>query len=84
MALSSSASIQGHRVDVLLSLIDPLSIESYHFLAILILAKTTEMQVRERTMVQNIENGDNSPKHPWPTGSRADPGLKDWVLRGVL
>jgi hypothetical protein len=51
MALSPSASIQGHQVDVLLSPIDPLSLESHHFLAIFIL---TKMQVRERTMVQNI------------------------------
>jgi hypothetical protein len=28
---------------------------SHHFLAILILAKTTEMQVSERTTMQNIE-----------------------------
>jgi hypothetical protein len=55
MALSLSASVQGHRVDVLLSLIDPLSMESHHFLAIFILSQTIEMQVRERTMVQNIE-----------------------------
>jgi hypothetical protein len=55
MALSPSASVQGHRVDVLLPPIDPISMESHHFLAIFILAKTTEMQVRERTMVQNIE-----------------------------
>jgi hypothetical protein len=38
MALSPSASVQGHRVDVLLSPIDPLSMESHHFLAIFILA----------------------------------------------
>jgi hypothetical protein len=55
MALSSSASVQGHWVDVLLSPIDPLSMESHHFLAIFILAQTIEMQVRERTMVQNIK-----------------------------
>jgi hypothetical protein len=55
MALSTSTSVQGHQVKVLLSPIDPLSMESYHFFAIFILAKTTGMQVRERTMVQNIE-----------------------------
>jgi hypothetical protein len=54
MALSPSASVQGHRVNVLLSPIDPLSMESHHFFAIFILSKTTEMQVREGTMVQNI------------------------------
>jgi hypothetical protein len=51
MTLYPSASVQGHRVDVCLSPIDLLSIESHHFLAILILAKTIEMQVRERTTV---------------------------------
>jgi hypothetical protein len=51
MTLSPSASIQGHQVDVLLSLIDPLSMESHHFLTIFILAQTTEMWVKERTMV---------------------------------
>jgi hypothetical protein len=48
-------SVQGHRVDIYLSPIDPLSMESHHFLAIFILAKTTQMQVRERTTLQNIE-----------------------------
>jgi hypothetical protein len=56
MALSPSASVQGYRVDVLLPLIDPLSMESHHFLAIFILAQTTKMQVREKSMVQNIKN----------------------------
>jgi hypothetical protein len=55
MALSPSASVQGHRVNVLLSPIDPLSMESRHFFTIFILVKITEMQVRERTTVQNIE-----------------------------
>jgi hypothetical protein len=55
MALSPSASVQGHQVNVLLSPIDPLSMESHHFLAIFILAKTTEMQVRKRRTVQNIK-----------------------------
>jgi hypothetical protein len=55
MALSPFASIQGHRVEILLSPIDPLSMESHHFFAIFFLEKTIEMQVRERTMVQNIE-----------------------------
>jgi hypothetical protein len=53
--MAPPASIQGHRVDVFLSPIDPLSIESHHFLVIFILAKTTELQVKERTTVQNIE-----------------------------
>jgi hypothetical protein len=34
---------------------------SHPFLAILIMPKTPAMQVRERTMVQNIENGNNLP-----------------------
>jgi hypothetical protein len=55
MPLSPSTSVQGHQVDLLLSTIDPLSMESHHFFAIFILAKTTKMHVRERTMVQNIE-----------------------------
>jgi hypothetical protein len=55
MALSPSASIQDYRVEFLLSPINPLSMESHHFFAIFILEKTTEMQVIERTMVQNIE-----------------------------
>jgi hypothetical protein len=38
-----------------LSPIDLLSMETNHFLAILILAKTTKMQVREGTVVQNIK-----------------------------
>jgi hypothetical protein len=55
MTLSPSASVQGHRVEFLLSPIDPLSMESHHFFAIFFLAKTTEMQFRKRTTVQSIE-----------------------------
>jgi hypothetical protein len=55
MTLSPSASVQGHQVEFLLSPIDPLSMESHHFFAIFFLAKTTKIQVRERTMVQSIE-----------------------------
>jgi hypothetical protein len=39
----------------LLSLVDPLAMESHHFFAIFFLAKITEMQVRERTTVQSIK-----------------------------
>jgi hypothetical protein len=53
--LSPSASVQGHQVEFLLSPIDPFSMESHHFVTIFFLAKTTEMQVRERTMVQSIK-----------------------------
>jgi hypothetical protein len=84
MALSPSASVQGHRVDACLSPIDLLSMASHHFLAILILLKTPAMQVRERTMVQNIENGNNSPNDPWSTKSRVDPSSKDRFLYGFL
>jgi hypothetical protein len=59
MALSPSVSVQGHRAEVLLSPIDPISMESHHVFAIFILVKTTKMQVRERTTVQNIKNGEN-------------------------
>jgi hypothetical protein len=55
MALPTSTSIQGHQVGVSLSPIDPLSMESHHFFTIFTLAKITEIQVRKRTMVQNIE-----------------------------
>jgi hypothetical protein len=55
MALSPSARIQGHRIDVLLSPIDMLYMKSHHFLTIFILAKTTEIHVRERITVQNME-----------------------------
>jgi hypothetical protein len=55
MALSPSSRVQGHRVKFLPSPIDPLSMESRHLFAVFIWAKTTEMQVRERTIVQNIK-----------------------------
>jgi hypothetical protein len=55
MALSTSTSIKGHRVKVFLSPIDPLSIDSDHFFAIVTLAKTTEMLVGEGTTGQNIK-----------------------------
>jgi hypothetical protein len=51
MHLSPFASVQDHRVDVLLSPIDPLSIESHHFFTIFILIKTTKIQDGERTTV---------------------------------
>jgi hypothetical protein len=66
MALSPSTSVQGHQVNVCHSPIDLLSKASHPFLAILILLKTLEMQVRERE--REIEqwckiwkNGINSP-----------------------
>jgi hypothetical protein len=51
MALSPSASIHNHRVDVCLSPAEPLPVASHHLFAIFILAETIEMQVRERTSV---------------------------------
>jgi hypothetical protein len=42
------------------------------------------MQVRERTTVDKIKNGKNSPKHLWLTTSRVDPGLKDQIIGGSL
>jgi hypothetical protein len=84
MALSPSTSVQGHRVGACLSPIDLISMVSYHFLAILILPKTTAIHVRERTMVQNIENGNNLPNDPWLTRISFDPCSKDQVLYGIL
>jgi hypothetical protein len=55
MPLFPSSRIQGHRVDLLLSSIDPLFMESHRFITIFILGKTAEIQVRERSTVQNIE-----------------------------
>jgi hypothetical protein len=52
---SPSASVQGHRVEFLLSPLDPLSMESHYFFAIFFLGKIPEIQVRERTTVQSIE-----------------------------
>jgi hypothetical protein len=54
MALSTS--VQGHQVEVLLSLINPLSIESHYFFAIFTLAKIKEIHVRERTTVQKYRD----------------------------
>jgi hypothetical protein len=50
MALSPSASIHSHRVNVCLSLVEPLPMASHHLFAIFILAETIEMQVRQRTV----------------------------------
>jgi hypothetical protein len=56
----------------------------HHLFTIFILAETIEMLVRERTTVDKIKNGKNSPKHMWLTASRVDSGLKDQVLGGSL
>jgi hypothetical protein len=55
MALSPSASIHSHRVNVCLSLVEPLPMESHHLFAIFILVETIKMQVRERTTVDKIK-----------------------------
>jgi hypothetical protein len=54
MALSPSASVHNHRVNVYLSPVEPLRMASHHLFAIFILAETIEMQVRER-IVDNIK-----------------------------
>jgi hypothetical protein len=84
MALSPSAIIQGHQVEFLLSPIDPLSMESHHFFAIFILQKQQKYRLEREQWCKTSTNGDNSPKHLWPTMSRVFPGLKDWVLGGAL
>jgi hypothetical protein len=51
MALSPSASVHNHRVDVYLSPVEPLPMASHHLFAIFILAEIIEMEVSERTIV---------------------------------
>jgi hypothetical protein len=55
MALSPSASIHSHRLDVRLSPVEPLPMTSHHLFAIFILAEIIEMKVRERTNVDKIK-----------------------------
>jgi hypothetical protein len=55
MALSPSANVHNHRVDVCLSLVEPLPMASHHLFAIFILVETIEMQVRERPTVDKIK-----------------------------
>jgi hypothetical protein len=55
MALSPSASVHNHRVDVYLSPVEPLPMASHHLFAIFILAEITEMEVRERIIVDKIK-----------------------------
>jgi hypothetical protein len=55
MALSPSASVHNHRVDVCLSLVELLPMASHHLFAIFILAEIIEMEVRERTIVDKIK-----------------------------
>jgi hypothetical protein len=55
MALSPSASIHSHQVNVCLSPVEPLPMVLHNLFAIFILAETIEMQVRERTTVDKIK-----------------------------
>jgi hypothetical protein len=55
MALSPSASIHNHRVDVCLLPVEPLLMVSHHLFTIFILAKIIEMEVQERTTVDKIK-----------------------------
>jgi hypothetical protein len=55
MALSPSASVHSHRVNVYLAPVEPLPMVPHHLFAIFILAEIIEMQVRERTIVDKIK-----------------------------
>jgi hypothetical protein len=55
MALSPSASVHTHRVDVCLLPVEPLPMVSHHLFTIFILAEIIEMEVRERTIVDKIK-----------------------------
>jgi hypothetical protein len=55
MALSPSASVHNHRVDVCLSPVEPFPMASHHLFAIFILAEIIELEVRERTTVDKIK-----------------------------
>jgi hypothetical protein len=55
MALSPSASVHNHQANVYLSPVEPLPMASHHLFAIFILAEITEMEVRERTIVDKIK-----------------------------
>jgi hypothetical protein len=67
------ASVQGHRVDVCLSPIDPLSMESHYFLAIFILVKQQKSRLEKEQRCKTSRNGDNSPKYPWSPERRRQP-----------
>jgi hypothetical protein len=55
MALSPSASVHSHRVNVCLSPVEPLPMASHHLFTIFILAKIIEIEIRERTIVDKIK-----------------------------
>jgi hypothetical protein len=55
MALSHSASVHSHRVNVRLSPVEPLPMASHHLFTIFILEEIIEMEVRERTIVDKIK-----------------------------
>jgi hypothetical protein len=55
MALSPSASVHNHWVNVCLSPVEPLSMALHHLFGIFILAEIIEMEVRERITVDKIK-----------------------------
>jgi hypothetical protein len=55
MALSPSASIHNHWVDICLSPVEPLPMASHHLFTIFTLAEIIEMEVRERTTIYKIK-----------------------------
>jgi hypothetical protein len=55
VALSLSASVHSHRVDVCLSPVEPLPMASHYLFTIFILAEIIEMEVGERTTVDKIK-----------------------------
>jgi hypothetical protein len=55
MALYPSASVHSHRVDVCPSPVEPLPMALHHLFAIFILTEIIEMEVRERTPIDNIK-----------------------------
>jgi hypothetical protein len=55
MALSPSASVHSHRVNVCLSPVELLPMASHHLFTIFIMAEIIEMEVRERTNIDKIK-----------------------------
>jgi hypothetical protein len=84
MALSTSTSVQGHRVKVFLSPIDlspwSLTISSPY----LLWQKQQKCRLEREQRCKTSRNCDNSPKQLWSTVIGVDSGLKDRVLGGTL
>jgi hypothetical protein len=55
MALSPSASVHNHQVDLCLSPVEPLPMASHHLFTIFILVEIIEMEVKERTTIDKIK-----------------------------